>query len=137
VDALPEQRLAREFAKRWPSESWVALYDRREGGHHWDRSGEVATVHINRVEALEDMFDCFHKGLAELPRDARRLGGRVQHGVGEYYRQMTAIHRVLEQNAQGNWVARYLDHGKPDHYGHAETYCALALHWEEPSLAYF
>ena len=137
VDALPEQRLAREFAKRWLSESWVALYDRREGGHHWDRSGEVATVHINRVEALEDMFDSFHKGLAELPRDARRLGGRVQHGVGEYYRQMTAIHRVLEQNAQGNWVARYSEHGKADHYAQAEAYCALALHREEPSILFF
>ncbi len=26
----------------------------------------------------------------------------------------------------GNWVARYLDHGKPDHYAHAEAYCQLA-----------
>jgi hypothetical protein len=50
----------------------------------------------------------------------------VQHGVGDYYRQMTAIHRILEQNAQGNWVARYSEHGKADHYAQAEAYCALA-----------
>ncbi len=31
-----------------------------------------------------------------------------------------AIHRV----------ARYLDHGKADHYAHAEVYCHQALAWE-------
>ena len=81
---------------------------------------------MNRVEALEEMFHRFHEGLAELPRDARRLGGRMKYGLGDYYRQMMAIQRVLEQDAQGNWVARYLDHGKPDHYAHAEAYCVLA-----------
>jgi len=126
VDALPEQRLAREFAKRWRSDSWVALYDQYEGGHHWDSAGEVSTVHINRIEGLEEIFDRFHRGLAGLPRDARRLGGRVRDGVGEYYRQMTALTRDLRQNSQGNWVARYLDHGKADHYAHAEAYCLLA-----------
>ncbi len=105
VDALPEQRLAREFAKRWRYESWVALYDRHEGGHQWDSHGEVSTVHINRIEALEEMFDRFHRGLAQLPRDARRLGGRVRDGVGEYYGQMTALTRDLRQNSAGNWVA--------------------------------
>jgi hypothetical protein len=126
VDALPEQRLAREFAKRWRSESWVALYDRHEGGHQWDSDGGVSTVHINRIEALEEMFDRFHRGLAQLPRDARRLGGRVRDGAGRYYGQMTALTRDLRQNSQGNWVARYLDHGKADHYAHAEAYCLLA-----------
>ena len=126
VDALPEQRLAREFAKRWRSESWVALYDRHEGGHQWDSDGGVSTVHINRIEALEEMFDRFHRGLAQLPRDARRLGGRVRDGVGEYYGEMTALTRDLRQNSQGNWVTRYLDHGKADHCAHAEAYCLLA-----------
>jgi len=126
VDALPEERLAREFAKRWHRKAWLAYYDRHDGGHQWDKNGEVATVHINRVEALEEMFDRFHKGLAELPNDARRLGGRMRDGVGEYYREMTGLSRVLEQNAQGNWVWRYLDRGKADHYAHAEAYCLLA-----------
>jgi len=126
VDALPEERLAREFARRWQRKVWLAYYDRRDGDHQWDKSGEVAIVHINRVEALEEMFDRFHKGLAELPKDARRLGGRMRDGVGEYYRQMIANHRVLEQDAQGNWVWRYLDHGKADHYAHTEAYCLLA-----------
>jgi len=50
----------------------------------------------------------------------------MRDGVGEYYRQMTGLSRVLEQNAQGNWVWRYLDRGKADHYAHAEAYCLLA-----------
>ena len=33
---------------------------------------------------------------------------------------------VLPQNSLGNWVARYVDHGKADHYAHAEAYCLLA-----------
>ena len=50
----------------------------------------------------------------------------MREGVGEYYRQMIANHRVLEQDAQGNWVWHYLDRGKADHYAHAEAYCLLA-----------
>jgi hypothetical protein len=46
--------------------------------------------------------------------------------VGEYYGEMTALTRDLRQNSQGNWVARYLDHGKADHCAHAEAYCLLA-----------
>lgn len=70
------------------------------------------------------------RGLAELPRDARFLGGRVREGLGEYYCQMMALTRTLEQNSSGNWVARYLDLGKADHYAHAEVYCHQALAWE-------
>jgi hypothetical protein len=50
----------------------------------------------------------------------------VTGGIGEYYREMMALKRSLEQDSQGNWVARYVDWRKPDHYAHAETYCMLA-----------
>ena len=92
----------------------------------------MATVHINRAEALEEMFERFHEGLAELPRDARRMGERMRDGVGEYYCRMMALSRVLEQNSLGNWLARYVNHGRADHFAHAEAYCALALHYGEP-----
>ena len=35
------------------------------------------------------------------------------------------------QAAQGNWVSRYDDQGKADHYAHAETYCQIAVEWGE------
>jgi len=128
LDALPESHKAREFARRWHPKVWRAYYDRQEGDHEWDRGGQAGenTVHINRVQALDEMFDRFHQAKAELPSKARHLGGRVENGLGEYYRQMMALNRTLEQNAQGNWVARYLDGGKDDHYAQAEVYCLFA-----------
>ena len=35
--------------------------------------------------------------------------------------------RQLEQDAQGNWTSRYNEHGKADHYAHAENYCLQAM----------
>lgn len=128
VDALPDIHKAREFARAWPGKVWLAYYGRQGGDHNWvkGKGSDVATVHINRVQALGEMFDLFHKGKAELPSDARHLGGRVQHGIGEYYREMMALKRTLEENAQGNWVARYVSECRADHYAHAELYCMLA-----------
>lgn len=84
--------------------------------------------HINRVEALDEVMQRFHHGLALLPREARGLGGRVKDGLGDYYRQLVAPKRTLEQDAQGNWVSRWVDNGKADHYAHAELYCMMAEH---------
>ena len=68
----------------------------------------------------------FHDGTAQLPCTARQLGGRVDGGAGAYYRELLAPHRTLEQDAHGNWVARWLEHGKADHFAHAEAYCHAA-----------
>jgi len=46
--------------------------------------------------------------------------------VGEYYRQLTAVKRVLEQDGEANRCSRYVKSGKPDHFAHAEVYCMLA-----------
>ena len=128
VDALPDVHKAREFARAWPRKVWLAYYGRQDADHHWVKGtgSDVATVHINRVQALDEVFEIFRQGKAELPSDARHLGGRVQHGFGEYYREMMALKRTLEENAQGNWVSRYVAEGKADHYAHAEVYCMLA-----------
>lgn len=126
VDALPETHKAREFAQRWRSKAYLAYY-RHEGDYEWtkDKDG-VHIVHTNRTQALDEMFDRFKQGVAALPANARELGGFKENGLAAYYRQMPAPKRLLEQNAQGNWIHRYVDHGKPDHYAHAEVYCLLA-----------
>ncbi len=128
VDALPEGHGARQFATRYPSRVWLAFYDRQRGDHEWapaDRAG-VRVVHANRTLLLEETFDRFHRQLAELPRDARSLGGQVRDAFGAYYRQVVAPVRVYEQDADGELVARYIRGGKDDHYAHAEAYCLLA-----------
>lgn len=128
VDAFPEQHKAIEFAK---SESRLrvklAYYDRTEPSHERERKRGFSVYHINRTLALEEMFADFLDEKSELPKDARRLGGRVKDGVGEYYREMLALTRVREQNAHENWVDRFVDGGKPDHYAHAEAYCHVAI----------
>ena len=128
IDAQPELHKAREFARAWPRKVWLAFYDREHGDHEWVRGkgGDVSIVHVNRTQALDEVFALFQEGKAELPSDARHLGGRVQHGIGEYYREMMALKRSLEENAQGNWVSRYVSERKADHYAHAEVYCMLA-----------
>lgn len=68
----------------------------------------------------------FHERAAPLPADARALGGRVREGLGAYYRELLALTRTLEQDATGNWVARWTNRRRADHYAHAEVYCALA-----------
>ncbi len=127
VDALPEQRAAAEYARNADHQVYLAYYSRTEPGHEYARENGVYVYKINRNEALDAMFDAFQSQAAGLPKDARRLGGRVKDGLGEYYREMLALSRVLERNAQGNWVVRYVDAGKADHYAHAEAYCLLGF----------
>ena len=58
-----------------------------------------------------------------VPAEARQLGGGSRRGHGEYYRELRAPQRTLEQDAQGNWRERWFDRGLPDHFAHAEVYC--------------
>ena len=136
IDALPEQRLATEFAERRPHYARVGLayYGRTDPGHDLIWENQVDVWRMNRTQALDEMFHSFLTEAAELPQSARLLGGRVRDGLGEYYRHMMALKRTLEQNSMGNWVARYDDARKADHFAHAEAYCTLALDWGEPWL---
>lgn len=104
----------------------LAYYSRTDPGHSLGSVNRIRVCHLNRTESLEEMLHSFQTEAAELPRDARSLGGRVRDGLGEYYRQMMAPTRQLEENAAGNWVARYANNGKADHFAHAENYCRVA-----------
>ena len=87
---------------------------------------DVRSVRLERTQAIDEMVERFRAGSTELPRDARRLAGRVADGSGAYYRELLAPQRTLEQDAQGNWVARWSEHGRADHFAHAEVYCRAA-----------
>jgi hypothetical protein len=137
IDAQPEYFSARRFVQDRRDFS-LAYYDRQEGGHEWERNrnGE-AVFHLNRNLILEELFQAVQEGRLWLPHHARRLGGRVRDGVGEYYREMTALKRVLEQNGVGNYVSRYVHGSSPDHFSHAEGYCfAATFHHRKYILLY-
>ena len=126
IDALPETRLARSFVRRHGN-VWCAYYNASATDHGADASTDDETVvRLHRTQALDEMVARFRDGSAELPRAARQLGGRVAGGIGEYYRELRAPQRTLEQDAHGNWVARWLEHSKADHFAHAEAYCYAA-----------
>ena len=126
IDRLPETRLAEAFARRH-GDVWCAYYGASPADHgSLDQQNGVRIIHLNRTMALDEMVARFRAGTAEVPGMARQLGGRVEGGVGEYYRELRAPQRTLEQDAHGNWVARWLEHGKADHFAHAEAYCCAA-----------
>ena len=127
IDYLPETHKVAEFCAGRPRVR-VAWYTRTDLGMEWVQAEDhrPAGFRLNRLEAIEQTLRRFHDGLALLPVDARALGGRVKAGWGEYYRELLAPRRTFEQTADGNWETRWLDHGRPDHYAHAEVYCLYA-----------
>lgn len=128
VDSQPDLHAARSFADRHRT-AWLAQYSRHTPGHEpvRGRHGREPNIfNVNRLEALDAMYDRIRNRLVSMPRDARALGGRVKDGVGEYYREMRAPKRTIDRDGQGNLVPKWDDHGRDDHYAHAEVYCMLA-----------
>ena len=78
----------------------LANYSRSELGtdSDSDMNGGLRFLELNRTETRDAMFEAFRNGRAELPRNARQLGGRVKDGFGDYYRQVMAPKRQLEQD---------------------------------------
>ena len=128
IDALPDQHSARQFSLHYRRRVWLAQYGRQQPGHERKKGShrEPDRYVINRTEALDALYQRFNDGSAILPRKARRLGGRVKAGIGEYYREVLVPKRTLERDHEGNLAARWVDAGKDDHYAHAELYCMLA-----------
>ena len=126
IDALPEQRLVAEFMQGDPANIWQARYDRHDAACHKLEWGLPRTIHLNRVRAIDETFARFRSRDAILPPQGRELGGRIKNGFGDYYRQMLAPQRTLEEDARGNLVAKWVNNGKADHYAHAEVYCWAA-----------
>ena len=136
IDSQPEMRLAVEFQRRHPDRVLLARYGRQEPGYVL-QSGPVPVLSVNRTQLIDETFERFRKRMAALPRDARQRSPPVREGLGEYYRELLAPQRTLERDADGNWVARWLDHNKADHYAHAEVYALLAeLALPEPFICY-
>lgn len=128
IDALPDIHSASAFALRHKQRAWLAQYDRHEPGHEAarGRSGEPNRYHINRTQALDEMFERFKDEAVELPSEARTLGGQMKDHLGAYYQQLLVPKRTLEPDGNGNWQARWVDAGRDDHYAHAELYAMFA-----------
>ena len=136
IDAQPETREAVRLAERHRGKVALARYDRREAGYERTSEAGVVMWHAERTFAIDETFERFRREMAELPSSARSLGGREREGSGEYLRELLALKRVTEQDASENWVARYRNNGRDDHYAHAEVYAWLAAHWSRLASPY-
>lgn len=132
IDSQPEGYKAREFAAT-DNKVWLAHYSPSDQKPRREY-GPPRMVSIDRTIAIDATSDRFRKGMVHLPCEgARALGGAVRQGFGEYFREMMALKRTLETDANGNWRATWLRGSRDDHYAHAELYCWLADHIEDNS----
>jgi len=122
VDALPETTKARELQATFgQGVVWLAYYVTQRTGTkarepaQWDEVNGV--VNLDRTRTMDQMLGRFYDQTSTLPAHARE--------IREYYAQMMAPVRVLEDGPGGERVARYVESG-PDHLAHAENYCMVA-----------
>ncbi len=119
IDALPETRESKKFAKRFPGRVFLAYYPPMKQDVYFskDRRDEVDILNINRTLSLDYMFNDFFMKKIKLPRNIET--------VEDFYDQMTSLTRVKETNRSGIIIAKYVEQGA-DHYAHARNYCRVA-----------
>lgn len=127
VDANPEYHLVRQFSDMHPGKIWLAYYsggdDKKkvlfEPKEAEDGEDKPNTVLINRT-GMGDVL--VQKEIKErklrLPRDIEK--------VPNWIAMMVAPTRIVDKDSNGNFVARWEEFGKPDHYFHAGIYCLVA-----------
>lgn len=136
IDALPETRMARglqeDFAPKMSKNGarvpdfehgrlWLAYYVVQKTGSKnaeqavWDKDKGV--VNIDRTRSMDATFARFYDQENTLPGDAR--------DIPDYYAHLKAPVRTVEKDASGQPWARYVE-SSPDHFAHAENYCAVA-----------
>jgi hypothetical protein len=129
IDALPETRAARDLQSLFPAGLvWLAYYDEGDSkageAARWNQGYEAGgwrgTVTIDRTRMFDDLVARFMQRQNTLPANAR--------AIPSYYAQLASPVRTIkttEGSAGGKTVARWVKTG-PDHYAHAELYCATA-----------
>lgn len=124
IDALPETRLARAFQARFgQGQVWLCYYQefkQTEPSETWNT--KEWAVHADRTRTLDATMAGFLT--ASKGEVGKSLPPNVR-AISDYYRHLTALERVMTKKADGNQAAVYI--GDPDHYGHAENYCDIAM----------
>jgi len=124
IDALPEARLAREFARRHPGRVFLCRYTPRDQigssdvglKDFWMNIDHAEqTVSVDRTQSLDSSHAAIIKQENILPKGAS--------GIADYYPQMKELVRVLlEDKGRYEWQQG----SKPDHYRHADNYDHIA-----------
>jgi hypothetical protein len=117
IDALPETRLAREFARRHAGKVYCCFYSEyQKGSYAWNE--KEFTVTANRTEALDASHSEINQGRVVLPRQGET--------IREFARQLANVARILQKEPEtGSMRYVYIQTG-PDHFRHAQNYEAMA-----------
>lgn len=115
IDAMPETRMAREFAERWQGRVLLCTFVKSDQVKDFAVDYGAATIKADRTQTLDESHAALLAGAIALPRDAA--------SVPDFYAQMIAPTRVFDQERQ---VFRWVEGSQADHYRHALNYAWLA-----------
>ncbi|MFC1537601.1 phage tail protein, partial [Gemmatimonadota bacterium] len=117
IDALPETRMARDFALRHKGKVYLCYYqEHQKGSYAWNERD--FTVSANRTEALDASHNELSKGEVILPQECET--------IHEFAGHCSNVARVLQTDPDtGASKYRYLKTGS-DHYRHAQSYESMA-----------
>ncbi len=118
IDHLPEGRLARAFAERFPGRVYLLAYNTAahpRGADIVDVDLEMRFATVRRLEAIDAMTESIRAQRNLLPLDL----------PGEYIDHLQALVRTAERDELGNQRVTYRATGDDD-YAQAEIYDVLA-----------
>ena len=116
IDHLPEGRLARAFALRFPGRVYLVRYAAQQMIKPLEVASEEPLVTVRRTEAIDATLTMIREQRNLLPPDA----------APEYGEQLQSIVRVVERDTKGRRVVRYVTMGEADDFLHAEVFDLLA-----------
>jgi hypothetical protein len=127
IDALPETRSARKFqAGQKRGMVWLAYYvnqavgSKKEDPRDWN--AKEGAVNMDRTRTLDETLGKFLAASQGEPGSTLPASARAMR---DYYAHLKAPERVLRRTEDGTQVPAYIESG-PDHFAHAENYCAAA-----------
>jgi hypothetical protein len=117
IDALPETRHSREFARRHGGKVFCCFYsEHQKGAYGWNE--REFTVTANRTESMDASHNEITNGRVLLPKESDTLH--------EFARHCSNVARVLHTDPDtGASRYIYIKTG-PDHYRHAFNYMVIA-----------
>lgn len=117
IDALPETRNAKEFAKKFPGKVYLNYYnDNQKESYKWD--DEKMTVQENRTESMDASHSFIADGDVVLPfTDSAEEYADHCHNTAK---------KLYEDDETGSKRYVWVKLG-PDHYRHADNYAMIAM----------
>lgn len=118
IDAMPETRLATQFANRYFGRVRICRYNQNATARSLFADKEGIHVSVNRTAWLDQSMGRFRNKSILLPNNLPR----------DFNSHIKAIVRAPQKDTHGNLVYRYITKGSAaDHYAHSLNYAEIAL----------